>query len=105
MISDDVGERIELRTLDSLQLPTIAFIKIDIELHEIYCLRGSRETIQRCRPIIVTELYKRTDKQKQLSRQIEEFMEGINYCAEPIVRPNGQTRDVLFRPAEKCKSS
>lgn len=102
MISDNVGEEIELRTLDSFQLSDVAFIKIDVELHELYCLNGTVETITRCRPTIIIELYRRTDEQKMLAESVNEFMKKVEYEAEPIMRANKESRDTLFKPAEKC---
>lgn len=42
-------------TIDSLSLPGIAFIKIDVEGHELSVIRGALETIARDRPTILCE--------------------------------------------------
>ena len=40
-------ERIEVRTLDSLQVDNIGFIKMDVEENEYYVLLGATETLKR----------------------------------------------------------
>lgn len=55
------GQRVRVRTLDSLSLPSLGLLKVDVEGSEPQVLRGARETIQRCRPI----LYVENDRPKQ----------------------------------------
>jgi len=43
-------------TIDSLQLPRVDFIKIDVEGHELEVLRGSRETLEKYHPILMVEI-------------------------------------------------
>lgn len=43
-------------TIDSLGLENIGFIKIDVEGHELACLRGAAETIRRDRPTLLVEI-------------------------------------------------
>lgn len=43
------------RTLDSLQLSGVSFIKIDVEGHELAVLNGARETIRTWRPDCLVE--------------------------------------------------
>lgn len=49
---DDTVERV---TIDSLALPHLKFVKIDVDGHELEVLHGMRDTITRCRPIIYIE--------------------------------------------------
>jgi len=41
--------------IDSLKLTRCKLIKIDVDRHELQVIRGARETIKRCRPIIYVE--------------------------------------------------
>jgi len=52
---DAVGEEAELRTLDSFGFQFVSFIKLDCEGYEYHVLRGARETILRCRPVLIVE--------------------------------------------------
>lgn len=52
---------IPMHRLDSLELPTINYIKIDCEGYENTILRGAKETILRDRPIMVVEHKKHKD--------------------------------------------
>ena len=44
-----------MTTLDSYEIPTIDFMKLDCEAYEIYVLRGAKETLLRCKPVICIE--------------------------------------------------
>ncbi len=49
------GETIDIKTLDSLNLKDIAFIKIDIEGYEYNAFLGGEQTIKKYRPVIIFE--------------------------------------------------
>ena len=46
---------IRARTLDSLELPNISVIKMDVEGSEAKVIRGAKQTLVRCQPMIVME--------------------------------------------------
>tara|TARA_B110000503_G_scaffold97893_1_gene146776 strand:- start:5047 stop:5709 length:663 start_codon:yes stop_codon:yes gene_type:complete len=52
------NKTIEAVTIDSLQLPKVDFIKLDIEGGELEALKGAINTINMCRPIITFEYLK-----------------------------------------------
>jgi len=49
------GTSIEAVTIDSLKLPKVDFIKLDIEGGELHALKGAIETITQHRPIVTFE--------------------------------------------------
>jgi FkbM family methyltransferase len=49
------GGEIPRITIDSLALPTLGFLKLDIEGSEGLALQGAAETLKRCRPIVLFE--------------------------------------------------
>jgi FkbM family methyltransferase len=53
------GEKVPVVTLDSLGLPRVRLIKIDVEGMERAVLAGARETIARCRPSLYFEADRR----------------------------------------------
>jgi FkbM family methyltransferase len=50
---------VAMRTLDSLSLPAVGFIKLDVEGHELAVLRGARRLLARDRPTLLVELEER----------------------------------------------
>lgn len=64
---------LSLTTLDSLNLPNVTFIKIDVEGMEPEVLEGSIETIKRTRPIVFVESF--PDK----FPIVEEFFAKLDY--------------------------
>jgi FkbM family methyltransferase len=48
-------EEVDLITIDSLNLPSVGLIKLDIQGSELIALKGAAETIQRCRPVVLIE--------------------------------------------------
>ena len=50
------GESIEVRTLDSFQIPKVDFIKIDVQGYEKYVLEGGKNTIMSSKPTIIIEM-------------------------------------------------
>lgn len=53
--ADSEGFEVDCITIDSLKLPEVTLMKVDVEGHELNVLKGSKKTIERCRPIIFFE--------------------------------------------------
>jgi len=53
------GWRVPVVALDGLALEGVSAIKLDVEGHEYAALRGARETLLRCRPVLSIELEER----------------------------------------------
>lgn len=49
------GNDVELKTLDEFDFHNVDFIKIDCEGFEEAVIKGARETIERCRPVMIVE--------------------------------------------------
>jgi FkbM family methyltransferase len=54
------GHSITLLTVDTLKLEHLDALLLDIEGYEVMALDGARETITRCRPVILVELLPRS---------------------------------------------
>lgn len=42
--------------LDSLELPALGFLKLDVEGYEVFALQGAEATLKRCKPIVLIEV-------------------------------------------------
>ena len=80
------GEKVKMMTLDSLNLDRVDFIKADIEGAESMFFYGARETIKRCRPVILIEnenksqdIIKEVRKTVDIPDSVAEF-DIVDYC-------------------------
>lgn len=78
---------VPVRTLDSFELQDVGFMKIDVEGFELEVLRGGRETINRCKPIMYIE-DDRIDKRKALRAAIVELGYTIEEHYPALYREN-----------------
>jgi len=67
------GEKTKMITIDSLYLNRVDLIKIDVEGCEKMVIYGARETIKRCRPIVIYEF------KKDISDEMKKAMDIPNY--------------------------
>lgn len=65
---------VQIRRLDDLNLRPF-FMKVDVEGNELQVLKGSKETIQLNKPVILVEI-----QNKSLYEEISEFMTYVNYA-------------------------
>lgn len=58
-LNADGGEPVRIVTIDSLNLPSVRLIKLDVEGMELNALMGAEQTLRRCRPILYVEADRR----------------------------------------------
>lgn len=63
----ETGVKVPIKTLDSLNLERVDYIKIDIEGYEQFFLMGALKTIKRCRPVIILENKQSSSKYTKIS--------------------------------------
>ena len=73
----DTTDTIATQTIDSLNLDSVVFIKLDIEGMELKALAGAKATLQRCGPFVAFEHHK-TDR-----KRTEQLLKDLNYRIHP----------------------
>jgi FkbM family methyltransferase len=87
LTNDPRGEEVNIITVDSLNLIDIVFIKIDVEGAEKMVIFGAKETIKRCKPVLLVE-----ESDKDVSMQ---FSELNNFNTREFLTSIGYTREDL----------
>jgi FkbM family methyltransferase len=70
---------VETRTIDEYELPSVGFIKIDVEGHELAVLDGATRTIERSRPNMLIEC--NDDHQPDAVAKLRRWLDEHGYTA------------------------
>lgn len=65
--------------LDALALPILDLLYLDLEGYELFALRGSAKTIERCRPVISVEVNQNSGFYGISREDIRDFITGLGY--------------------------
>jgi FkbM family methyltransferase len=94
--SNIVQKNVKLKTLDSLNLTNISFIKVDIERHELYFLKGAKNTLINNNATVILEIPCRNEEEIELHNNCVELMKSYGYkFYKKIV-----DKDYVFRKEE-----
>lgn len=86
------GETIKKLTVDSLDLPTCQFIKLDVEGMEIMALTGARETISKYKPVLYVE-NDREEHREDLIRLIASYDYRMYWHLPPLFNPDNHRKN------------
>jgi len=67
--------KVDTVAIDSLRLDDVGLLKIDVEGHELHVLEGATETIGRCQPAILCEVW----DDKIMREKFSSLMQDLNY--------------------------
>jgi len=91
-LEEDALGKLRIASIDSLELPRLDFLKIDVEGGQIDVLRGGEETIKRTRPLIMVEMRAGTDEfvtgdayLKSIAYKLKMKCSKADYIYEPII--------------------
>lgn len=91
-----VWGEVALERVDGLGLESLGLLKLDLEGAEVAGLSGARQTIARCRPVIICEILDRNARRYgQRGADVFHLLEGWGYTAAVITQANG-----VFVPVE-----
>lgn len=80
--SDNQTFEVRTTTIDAFNIDGVGFIKLDLEGSELDCLRGASQTLERCRPVVMTEV---TGVGGASSADLFSFMIDRGYQVQVIV--------------------
>ncbi|MBD2745115.1 FkbM family methyltransferase [Microvirga sp. BT688] len=80
-----------IRRLDSLALPPLSIIKIDVEGYDLEVVRGAQETIQRDRPILFCEAHA-SPKTVELIKLLDQWGYDTYWFFAPFVSASASQR-------------
>lgn len=91
----DKDIKVELITIDSMNLCKLDFMKIDVEGYETLVIEGAMNTIKQCKPVIVMEVWKNHNSEVDINHTKNLFKNllDIGYEVTHIEGP-----DFLFVP-------
>lgn len=88
---------IPMITIDSLGLPAVDLIYLDIEGFEIPALQGAAETIKRCKPLVALEDKGLSQRYGFEQGDVVEIMNRMGYGVAQRIH-----RDIVFAPRCHC---
>ena len=91
-------EMVQIKCLDEFNLNGVSLIKIDVEGYELEVLKGALQTLERCRPSIILELWS-DDQYERMRKETIEWLEEHHY---KVVRVNGWPDEYLATPVSEC---
>jgi FkbM family methyltransferase len=83
-IVQDNGIDVEMRTLDSFDLPGADLLKIDVEGYELQVIKGAGKTLERYHPTIVIEMHYWAGAENEV--EMFEILKGLGYKLEYLDR-------------------
>jgi len=102
--NDPRGEQIEIRTVDSLGLQNITYMKIDVEGAETLVVYGAQNTIRLCKPVLMIEqsdknltpLYENTFPELK-NFSVTEFLNSLGYIKTDLGDANYLYRHIIVK--------
>ena len=79
------GDDYPVRTIDSLGLHSVDFVKMDLEGCELAALQGAEQTIRACKPVLMLEI----ERDAQDRQQIYQLLKSWGYTH--LLRKNADT--------------
>lgn len=81
------GERVPIMTLDDLELTRLDMLKADVEGMELSVLKGGKNTIEACRPVLYLEC-DRKDRAADLINYLFDLNYVCHWHRPPMFNPN-----------------
>jgi len=102
--TNNVGSLVRQISLDSLNLPKLNFIKMDVQGSELNILKGGKNTIEKHRPYMFMEVEERQLNLFNItSKDLIEYTKNLGYSIYKISIDSSETDDHICIPIENKK--
>jgi FkbM family methyltransferase len=92
-----MGEMVDAVPLDEFEFEAVDLIWLDIEGAEVHALMGARETIMKCKPVVVIEEAKHLPQHKELNVRLDSASQWLKLTGyKEFGRTHG---DLVFVPS------
>lgn len=92
------GRGTTVTTVDAYAPPKVDLIQFDLEGHELFGLKGARETIIKWKPVIIVELLGLGKRYGYADSEVREFLASLGYDAGKWLDRPTNTMDWCFLP-------
>lgn len=93
--TQETGDTCQMICLDDLQLQNVSFIKMDVEGYEMNVIHGGMETIKRCKPVMIIEIFQGPERIKKIKE-----IEALGYMHNHLFGD-----DFIFIPLHMTQTS
>jgi FkbM family methyltransferase len=88
------GNEVDMIAIDSLNLDELDFLKLDVEGYEYFALEGAKNTLEKCKPVVLIEVNGLSARYGIDDTYADKFLKDIGYR-----QLDQSNKDFIYGPA------